>query len=194
VRGSFKGNVWPIVKAHRASYVDASTGRSRWQDQLAFEAAPFVAAVLLFAFDVKLRVEASVGLLTISGLLSAFLFGVMLQVSERAVDWADSHSEPSQDTSDHAAYLEELSANAGYASLVCIAAAVAYVVASTTAHHPWPLRISSAIGLALGIHMVLTLFMVMRRVFALTQQRLNRARTGAGGRASSLPERRRGAA
>jgi hypothetical protein len=71
-------------------------------------------------------------------------------------------------------YLEELAANAAYASLVCIAAAVAFLVVSVS--HGVVLEISSALGVALGLHMALVLLMVMRRVFLVTQSRLNDAR------------------
>ncbi len=185
---SFKGNVWGLVRAHRASYVDANTGRRRYRDIAVFEGLPVLGAVLIGWFDVRLRPAASVGLLTIAGLLSAFLFGVMLQVSDRAMNWADTDPTPSRATSEDADYLEELAANAGYASLVCVVAAVAFVVASTTFHHPWALRISSAVGLGLSSHLILTLFMVMKRVFTFTQRALNRARTGAG--RSAGPRRR----
>jgi hypothetical protein len=128
-------------------------------------------------FGVELDGGIAVGLLTVSGLLSALFFGVMLQVSERAVSWADDSPEPGPHTSGHAAYLGELAANAGYASLVSITAALVYVVASVSSG--WLLLVSSALGVALGLHLVLILLMVMKRVFALTQERLTRARTGA---------------
>lgn len=173
-----KANVLKIIRAHRATYVDAATGRPSLRDRAEFEWLPILAAILLAVFDVTLSPSASVGLLTISGLLGAFLFGVMLQISDRAMNWADDPPPQGRDTSDHAIYLEQLAANAGYASLVSLAAAIAYVVAATADGHPWVLRIASAVGLALGLHLLLTLLMVMKRVFALTQQRLNRARTG----------------
>ena len=44
----------------------------------------------------------------------------------------------------------------------------------------WPHRAAAAIGLALGAHMVMVLLMVMNRVFAVTENRLIRARTGSG--------------
>ncbi len=186
----FKGNVWQLVKTHRASFVDANTGRRRWSDHLAFEGLPLAAAILIGWFDVRLRPTASAGLLTIAGLLSAFLFGVMLQISDRAMNWADSEPTPSRTTSEDADYLEEMAANAGYASLICIAASAAFVVASMTSHNEWALRISSAVGLGLGLHLVLTLLMVMKRVFAFTQHALRRARTGPG--RSESPGRRSG--
>ena len=188
---SSKADVRTINHAHRASYVDAATGRPSAWDRIQFELVPFAAAVALAVFDVTLRPGASIGLLTICGLLSVFLFGVMLQVSERAMTWADMDPPRGKDTSEHAAYLAELAANAGYASLVSITAAIAFVVAATAhGHNNWILRVASAIGLALGIHLVLTLLMVMKRVFALTQQRLDRARTGG----AAKPDRRQKAA
>jgi hypothetical protein len=187
---SFKGNVWGIVRSHRASYIDVRTGKQREADVIVFECLPLLGAALVLWFDVRLGTAAAVGLLTIAGLLGAFLFGVMLQVSDRAMNWADAHPIPSRDTSDDATYLEELAANAGYASLVCIAASVAFVIASVTQDYTWPLRVSSAIGLGLAMHLVLTLFMVMKRVFAFTQAKLTRARTGAGRKAAGSPRRR----
>jgi hypothetical protein len=93
------------------------------------------------------------------------------------MDLADDRPLPGPTTSQHAIYLEELAANAAYASFVCIFAAVVFVVASIGSH--WVLRISSGLGLAIGAHLVLVLMMVMKRVFSLTQERLRRARTGA---------------
>jgi hypothetical protein len=158
--------------------VDAQTGKGRWQDYLTLEVAPVIVGAACLAVDVRLGAGASAGLLTVTALLSVFLFTLMLQMSERAMDWADSRPPPGPDTSAHAIYLEELAANAGYASVVCIMAAVTFVIAGVGSG--WALRIASALGLALSGHLALVLMMVMKRVFALTQDRLNRARTGAG--------------
>jgi hypothetical protein len=177
-----------IIRAHRRTYIDARTGKRHLQDYLVLEELPIAVGIGCAIADVKLAVAASVGLLTVSGLLSAFLFGVMLQISERALDWSDSSPTPGPETSAHATYLAELAANSGYASLVSIVAAGVFVVSSFSSG--WWLRISSAVGLALAVHLALVLFMVMKRVFALTQQRLNRARTGADRDRSSPPNRR----
>jgi hypothetical protein len=90
---------------------------------------------------------------------------------------ADDRPEQGPATSEQAIYLEELAANVAYASLMCILAAVVFVIASIGSH--WVLRISSALGLAISAHLVLVLMMVMKRVFTLTQQSLVQARTGA---------------
>jgi hypothetical protein len=172
-----KANPLSLVRAHWATYVDARTGRVRWQDHAIFEGIPVLVIVGCGAASVHLSTITATGLLTASGLLSALLFGVMLQISARAMDWADTSPEPSKETSEHANYLRELAANAAYASLVCIVAAIIFVVAATASKQV--LEVASAIGLALGAHLVLVLMMVMKRVFALTDERLIRARTGA---------------
>lgn len=148
--------------------------------------------VILFGVSLllgwRLRDGAVIGLLTATGLLSALLFGVMLQVSERAMDWADRDPPPGADTSEHAIRLEELAANAAYSSLTSIAAAIVFTVALIVPDSGLGRWLTTAVGLSLGLHLVLVLMMVMKRVFALTQGRLDRARTGAGG--DDLTQRR----
>lgn len=192
--GTFKGDVTAIVKAHWATYIDVRTGKRRLADHVYFEGLPLLGLVVMLWFDLRLTTAAAIGLLTIAGLLSAFLFGVMLQVSDRAMNWADNDPAPSKQTSDDAKYLEELAATAGYASLVCLAACLAFVIASVSQKHDLVLRVSSAVGCAIGIHLVLTLLMVMKRVFRYTQAKLIRARTGAGRRAAEGRDRHRNAA
>jgi hypothetical protein len=129
-----------------------------------------------------------VGLLTVAGLLGTLLFGVLVELSTRAMDMADGSPEQGPATSRHAIFIGELAANTAYASLMCIFAAIVFVTAAVGTH--WVLRISSAVGLALGIHLVLVLMMVMKRVFALTIERLTRARTGADRPSGTVGSRR----
>lgn len=173
-RNELKANPVVIVSAHYRTFVDGPSGKPRWQDFGAFVGLPVFAGAICIWQGVKLPESAGVGLLTLSGLLSAFLFGALMTVSERAMSWADSEPPRGKATSRQAAYLEELAANAAYASLVCIVAAVAFLVVSVS--HGVLLEVSSALGIALGLHMALVLLMVMRRVFLVTQSRLNDAR------------------
>jgi hypothetical protein len=174
---TLKADPTPIIRAHFRSYRSARDGSRQWIDYVVFVGIPFAVFGACAWLGVELSTGISVGLLTVSGLLGAFLFQVMLQILERATSWADSAPAQGRETTKHAMLLEELAANAGYASLISIAAAIAFVTASTTSH--WALRLSSAAGLALGAHLVLVLLMVMKRVFAVIQERLKRARTGA---------------
>ena len=199
--GGAKISPWFIVRAQHETYVDDRTGRPRWQDYVVFYGLPVLALGVCLWRQVELSLAASGALLAASGLLSALLFGVMLQVSDRAMSWADDAPQPSAETSNHAAFLRELAANAGYASLVSIAAAIAYVVSAMSAPEPTEtdkaasggtvLEAATAVGLALGVHLVLVLLMVMKRVFALTEERLTTARTG--GDKTVLQHRRRSA-
>jgi hypothetical protein len=172
-----KVSVWPIIRAHRLTLVDANTGRRRIQDVLLIEILPLLVALVSYWRDFEISEAVRIALLTVSGILAALLFGVMLQISERALAWVEERPQPGPTTSSHAINLEELAANSGYASLVCIAAAIAFA-ASSGAEGLW-LRLFSAIGTGLGTHLILVLLMVMKRVFALTRARLHQARTGA---------------
>lgn len=166
-----------LVQAHYATLVDARNSRPLLLDYGLFLGLPAAVTAFCGVQAVKLPVAASGGLLTVSGLLSAFLFGVMLQVSQRAMDWADMKPPPGRTTSRHATFLGELAANAGYASLVSFVAAGIFVVAAVTSKTV--LIWFSAIGLGVMAHLAISLLMVIKRVFALTEERLKIARTGA---------------
>jgi hypothetical protein len=177
-KGDFKADPRAIVYAHWGSYIDARTGHPRRRDQVVIDGLPVLAGLIGLWRHLHLPSPASVGLLTVSGLLSAFLFALMLQVADRASGWADTHPTPSRETSQRVTYLTELAANAGYTSLISIAAAITFVIASACSKG-WPLLAFSCVGVALGVHLVLTMMMVMKRVFGLTQDQLQRVRTGA---------------
>jgi hypothetical protein len=168
-----KGSPKRLIKAHYGTYVRVPTGDQMIRDHALFEGVPLVVAVVCVWRDIHLPTAASVGLLTVAGLLSAFLFGVMLQISERAMSWADSQPERGEATSAHADFLRDVAANAGYAALVSVATAVAFVVVSATPHTAEV--VLSAVGLGLATHLVLVLLLVITRVFALIDQRLIKA-------------------
>ena len=167
-----------IIRAHRRTYVNAATGRRSRADYLLFEVLPIEVAIFCVLWPVQLSAVASAALLTVSGLAGAILFGFLLQVSQRALDWADANPHPGLDTSEHADYLAELAANSAYASLVCLTAAAFYLIATVSSDRL--LAIASGISIGLTVHLALVLLMVLKRVYSLTQQRLIRARTGAG--------------
>lgn len=166
-----------LVRAHYATYVDARDGRRRWQDHVLFAGLPLLVLGAAVWRDLHLTAAASAALLTVSGLLSAFLFGVMLQISQRAMEWADTKPEPGEATSEQADFLREIAANAGYAALVAISAAALFVVATMTKGSLDV--VASALALSLGVHLILVLLMVVVRIFDLTDSWLRRAQTGA---------------
>lgn len=153
---------------------------------MVFDGLPLAVFAVCLWQATTLTPSAAGALLAVSGLLSALLFGVMLQIRARAMDWVDAAPTPGPKTTDHAYFMRDVAANAGYASLVCVASAVAYVVATSSGGRA--LQVASALGIALGTHLVLVLLMVIRRVFALTENRLLEVRTGAA-QAATLPRR-----
>jgi hypothetical protein len=184
-----KANPSSIVRAHLATYQDVRSGKILLRDHLLFEALPALVGLgVSLGLRVQLTVPASAGLLTVTGLLAALLFGVMLQISDRAMEWADNPPAQGPETTDYSIFLRDIAANSGYASLVCIGAAIAFVAASV--FRGWALVAFSGIGIMLGVHLVLVVLMVMKRVYALTQSRLNRVMTGADRPEADLRDRR----
>jgi hypothetical protein len=166
-----------LIRAHYETLVDDRTGAPLLSDYVVFVGFPALVVGVCRWRHVSLPSAASGGLLTVAGLLSAFLFGVMLQVAQRALDWADSNPAASKQTTEHSTFMRELAANSGYAALVSFVAAGVFVVASVTSGTV--LLWFSAVGLGMMAHLAVALLMVIRRVFALTEQRLRLAETAA---------------
>jgi uncharacterized membrane protein YhaH (DUF805 family) len=172
-----KAGPWQLIRAHYRTLVFFPTGERRRRDYLLFWGVPGIAFVACMAIGVALPGAASAGLLTTAGILSAFFFGVVLQVAERALDWADKAPTPGPDTTWQAEFLKEIAANAGYASLVSILTASVFA-AAIVAQKSVSDTLFSSLGIALGIHLALLLSMVLARVFALIEDRLTDAETG----------------
>lgn len=173
-----KANPGPIVRGHLATLVDARTGRHRPSDFVVLYGIPAACAVTVAVFDVRISGTLAVGLTSVAGLVGAFLFQLAVQLVDRASTWADTTPAPGPRTARQAKLLRELMANASYASLTAIAAAVVLVVAAVVSE-PTPLRGLSVAAALLLAHLALTLVMVLRRVFFMAMDRLDEARTGA---------------
>jgi hypothetical protein len=181
-----KADLSTLIGSHYGTFVVDRTGKRSWRDYGLFIGAPLVLGVGSGIAGVTLPEGTQIALLTVSSLLSVFLFGVLVQVAARAMEWADAKPERGARTARQAEQLEELAANAGYASLTCVATAVVFVVVSVTKGETEV--IASAFGVAVALHMLLMLLLVMTRLFALTQGRLVDARTE--GKIAEIPRRR----
>jgi hypothetical protein len=179
-----------LIRAHYATLVDNRTGRTRPLDHVQFEGIPIAVGVACFVIGVQVPAPVSAGLVTVAGLLSAFFFQALLQISQRALEWAHEAPEPGPDTSREAKFLKQNAANSGYASIVCIVTAAVFVVAGVVGGTL--LTLFSAIGLALATHLVFVLLLVLVRVFALTDERLKDTRTGHSAEVAHLPQRKAG--
>ena len=177
-----KANPWKLIQAHYRTLRDAETGKSRWQDYALFLGFPAGVYVLCILLEAELPPEASAGLLTATGVLAAFFFGVVLQVAQRAMDLADQTSEPGNAKPDKATYwqiefLKEIAASAGYACLISVLVATVSL-AALMATSKWLFVVFCSLGLALGVHLALLLAMVLSRVYALIVRRLRTAKVG----------------
>lgn len=171
-----KANPSSLIRAHYATLVDNRNGRTRLLDHMLFEGVPAVVFAASWIAGVALPKAVTIGLLTVAGIMSAFFFGAMFQVSARAMAWADQAPMSGPEVSRQATFLDQIAANAGYASLASISTASVFVAASVA--KGTGLIILSAVGLGLAVHLVLMLLMVTARIFALTRERLTDARTG----------------
>jgi preprotein translocase subunit SecG len=177
-----RANPWKLIQAHYRTLRDAETGKSRWRDYALFLGFPAGVYVLCIFLGTELPPEASAGLLTATGVLAAFFFGVVLQVAQRAMDLADQTYEPKSVKPDKATYwqiefLKEIAASAGYACLISVLAA-AVSLAALAATSKWLVVVFCSLSIALGVHLALLLTMVLSRVYALIVRRLRTAKVG----------------
>lgn len=177
-----KADPRPIINAHLATLVNAATGKVRRADQLVAFVLPLAVGVIVGSFDVRVTGVLAIGLLTVAGVAGAFLFQLAVQLLGSITAWADSDPQPGSQTSRQAQLFRELQANASYASLIAIVAAVVLAVAAVGGQDMVQ-RLVSAVAATLLVHFAVTMLMVLRRVFLLSIARLDEARTG-GGRSS----------
>lgn len=175
-RQASKINPSPIVLSHLRVLVDGDGNRSR-RDYLEQFGIPAGLGLALFVGGVTISATTATAVLTLAALLAAFLFQLTVQLLDRAADWAQSDPAPGPSTSRYAELLEELSASAGYASIISAATASGALGVAITSRG-WQEHLLAAITVALLLHLAATLLLVARRVFLLTKERLNTARTG----------------
>jgi len=183
-----KASPWQLVVAHYRTLRDRRTDESRWQDYVLFLLFPALVYAGFCVLRVRLPEGAAAGLLTAAGVLSAFFFGVMLAVAQRSLDWADTRPPRGKDTAWQADFLTEIAANAGYAGLVSIAVAAVLVSVLVTSGEAAVLL--SCLALALSLHLALMLGMVLARIYAITANRLVKAKAdGPTGTVTPLRDR-----
>lgn len=187
-----KANPWQLIRAHHETFSNYPSGNvNRW-DYVLFWGVPAIIAVVCVVLRASLPEGASIGLLTTAGVLTAFFFGVMLQVSSRAMELADQRPEAGVETTWQAEFLQQIAANAGYASLLSVVVATLFV-ACLLATATWLSVILTAVGLGLAAQLGLLVSMVLTRIYALTTDRLDQAQVeGTSGTVTALHDRKTG--
>ena len=166
----------PILKSHFGSFRGANR-KKRNRDVLEQVVFPLASGTCVTILKIELSEATSAGILAITGVASAFCFQLGVQLLDRAANWAENRPEPGSDTTRYASLIEELSANTMYAAYVAGLAGIAAFSAGVT-DEGWPERTLVCAAAVLTAHFLVTLMLVMVRVFLLTRARLNIARTG----------------
>jgi hypothetical protein len=158
-----KWSVSEIVRDHLGTLRDARSNRYRTSDFFAFYAAPIVVAVGAYFTGFKLQgIEAAVGGVAI---YTALLFGMLIHVFQLRIRVAD--SETLRASIRLGRLIDELESNVAYAVLVGIAATSALVIAASLLGTTNPLpRGASSVLTALFVHLILSTFLVLKRVRA----------------------------
>jgi hypothetical protein len=171
-----KLDVRPILSANRRTISDARTGKIRTIDILELVAFPATVGTLSFVAGWRLRSPDA--LLAATGLLGAFLFGLMIRELEYTEDLAEGSRAPSRALSDQARIVTELSANAAYAALVSFALAGLLIVGNVAMSASAP-RWFTALTMVGMTHLGMVMVLLVRRVFTRIGERLTWARSGA---------------
>lgn len=173
-----KANPSRLIQAHFRTLRNYPSGQAEPKDYVLFVGLPTAVLAVGCALDLSLPDGASQGILVTAGLLSAFFFGVVVQLTERAISWAAQDPLPpmGQDTTWQADFTGEIIASSGYASMVSILTAAVAIVATISTGTL--LVIASSLAVALGVHLALLLMMILNRLYAISVEKLNDVATG----------------
>lgn len=151
---------------------DDSTGDVRGLDLLLFVGAPFAAGVVLALVGFRMKDIAAV--LAALAVFTALLFGLVIFVFQLRVQIKGRKREESSIERDRpriAILIDETFANVTYSVIVGLVITVVGVVAAAVAdkNDGAPVWVSALLG-ALGLHLVLTILMCLKRVNSAYQQ------------------------
>lgn len=163
-----------LCQAHLKTLYDARTNKRSTRDILEQVGIPLsvggIAALAGWDFS------ATDALIGGTSLFAAFLFGLTIQLLGNAENLAETGARPGLETSRRIRLLEELTANAAWASLVSLGAATLLTLHAVAVSGSSPRWLSGVIAGVLT-HLVIVILMVLKRVFFRTRERLVHART-----------------
>ncbi|BBZ80037.1 hypothetical protein MANY_53740 [Mycolicibacterium anyangense] len=162
-----KASVRPVVRAHFDTLRDDRSGEIRMLDLVLFAGVPVVAGLALGIFEFRMKDTAAV----LAGLavFTALLFGLVIFVFQLRVQIKDDGRD--RDRPRLASLIDETFANVTYSVVIGIVTTVVGVVAAAMADKDAgaPIWISAVLA-ALGLHLVLTILMCLKRVHSAYQQ------------------------
>lgn len=181
-----KIDVRDIICSHYGTLYDNRRERPSRTDVLVFLVLPALISIAATALGVRLGETGA--LLAAVSVLGGFLFALLIVVLQMSAE-AASRTEESSDVQPRilrrVKILREVSANVAYSALVSITATTSLVIGDLVLSHPRAPRPGdvvampeqpawiSAVSLFLLSHLSLTLLMVLRRTYAITQRELD---------------------
>jgi hypothetical protein len=178
-----KVDVSPIVVDHFATLRDHARGRLSVGDWLLLVGGPAIGGGVVWGFEVRVAHPATVA--GAVGVFAGLLFALLVLAFDMAVRAASTArtSGATADTRARAQVIGELGANVAYCVLVTLAlsgllvgVALAYPAADAGGATVAPPL--SALISAVGLHLALTLLMVLKRVYRLIRHELRTAAVG----------------
>jgi hypothetical protein len=183
---SRKIDVSEIIRAHYRTLYDNRHGRLSRVDLLLFFVLPLIVAVTATVAGARLGAAGS--LLGAVSILGGFLFALLVLVLQMSADAAartEEENGPSPRILRRVKVLREVSANVAYSVLASILTTISLVVGDLVLVPSTSPRLEdlgqnsqqpawiSAVSIFLLSHLALTLLMVLRRVFSVTQRELD---------------------
>lgn len=158
-----KWSVRPLVINHLRTLVDQRTDKYRATDYLTFYGFPFLLGLVSYFTDFRLKgVE---GLLSGVSVFTALLFGLLVHVFMLGLRVTDDPRVPKGGRTSK--LVDQLVSNVAYAVLAGIMATAVLMVAVSTTEKDRPLSVAiSAVVVALLVHLLLTIFMALKRTQA----------------------------
>ncbi|BCP02042.1 hypothetical protein [Mycobacterium intracellulare] len=166
-----KFSVLPTIRDHYVTLVDDNTGKYYWPDYALLIGIPTVSGVIvgtaLHVHQTGLRDMASyIGGVAI---FTALLFGMVVHVFQLRMQLL-SHPDVPRD-GDLARFVDELFANVNYAVVVGIIATGVSMAGAVTANNDGRINpLWSGVVVAFGIHLLLVVFMCVKRIRAAYRQ------------------------
>jgi hypothetical protein len=158
-----KWSVSILIKDQLDTFVNERTKKPWIPDYLAFFVLPIALGIVAFVFGFRFKTVD--GILAGVAILTALLFALVIHVFTLGLRITD---DPRIGTSSRTARLiDQLQANVQYSVLTGIAATVVLILASgTTDAGHWVGKILTAIIVVLLAHLIMTMFMTLKRMRA----------------------------
>ncbi|MFI9835516.1 hypothetical protein ACIHFD_00675 [Nonomuraea sp. NPDC051941] len=154
------------MEDHLDTFRDQRTNERRRQDYLSFYAIPTTFGIAGYLFDFKMQDPASI--LAGIAVFTALLFGLLIHIFSMGLRVNDDSRLPKYGNT--AALIDQLQANVSYSVLIGIITTAFLIAAAAIRENNQPINsLLSAIIVTLLIHLMLTVFMALKRTRAAYQ-------------------------